>query len=117
VVNVPDVRKRSYFYTRRWANESRLSIVLRKGPDGPERVLVDPAVISKDEAVTVQMRGLSQDGSIVFYGIRQGGEDETDLRLLDTVTGKPFAVMLGVNRSTASAVQCGTRRSECCTSD
>lgn len=85
-VGTPIVRHGRYFFSRRLASEDRASLCMRTGFDGPIEVLVDPATIAGDATTSVQYMGISRDGSLVGFGIRRGGEDETEIRLLDVAT-------------------------------
>ena len=56
------------------------------GRDGRETVLLDPAPLSPDHTTSVSIEDVSLDGSTLAYGVRTGGEDETELRLRNTRT-------------------------------
>ena len=88
VTNAPVVVHGRYFFTRRLRTESRSSICMREGFHGADEVLVSPQSVSPDENVSVRVDGISDDGSILAYGVRFGGEDEADVRLLDLRTRK-----------------------------
>ena len=59
---------------------------MRQGFTGKDEVLVDPAQVADDPTTSVQFFGVSEDGSVVAYGIRRGEEDEIEVRLLDVNT-------------------------------
>jgi prolyl oligopeptidase len=83
---VPFERGGRYFFTRRLASQDLPVLAMRRGLDGPDEVLVDPHPMSPDHNVSVSFLDISDDGSLVAYGVRQGGEDETTVRLLDVGT-------------------------------
>lgn len=83
---LPIERRGSYYFTRRLANENRVSICARAGLDGRDEVVVNPADISKDESTTVFLSGVTRDGKLMTYGIRHGGEDEAEYRILNLET-------------------------------
>jgi protease II len=56
---------------------------MRQGALGKDEVLVDPNTLSGDATTSVQLAGVSWDGKIVLYGIRHGGEDETEVKLMN----------------------------------
>ena len=85
---IPIARHGRYFFSRRLANENRASICMRNGLHGQDEVVVNPADISKDESTTVFLAGITRDGKLMTYGIRHGGEDEVELRILDLETHK-----------------------------
>jgi prolyl oligopeptidase len=82
----PIARGQRFFYMKRPAGEDLELLCMRQGPNGPERVLVDPRPLSADHATSIALVGVSDDGRIVAYGIRKGGEDELTIRLLDVDT-------------------------------
>src|ERR1039457_7216282 len=79
----PTERHGRNFFSRRLANENRGSICIRTGLDGKDEVLVNPADIGKDETTTVFLAGVTRDGKLLTYGIRHGGEDEEEYRILN----------------------------------
>jgi prolyl oligopeptidase len=46
-------------------------------------VLLDPHPLSADHTVDVTLDDISQDGRVLVYGLRRGGEDETELHVRD----------------------------------
>ena len=80
---VPRVRAGRLFYLERKAGQQQPVLVMREGPNGAETVLVDPNPMSEDHLTSVALLDVSLDGKLIAYGVRQGGEDETDVRLLD----------------------------------
>ena len=82
----PTERQGRYFFSRRLANENRGSICMRTGLDGKDEVLVNPADVGNDETTTVFIAGITRDGKLLTYGIRHGGEDEEEYRILNLET-------------------------------
>jgi prolyl oligopeptidase len=87
-MGAPIVRNGRYFFSRRLANEDRASLILRRGSGGKDEVLIDPKTATDDPATSVQYMGVADDGSLISFGARRGGEDETSVRLLDVDTRK-----------------------------
>ena len=58
-------------------------ICLRDGTVGKDVVLIDPQSLSNDGSKTVSLLEVSDDGSLLVYGIRTGGEDEVEVRFYD----------------------------------
>jgi len=85
-VSSPIARGGRYFFSRRLASEDRFSLCMRQGIGGNDEVLVDPAKVSDDPTTSVQFAGITEDGSLVAYGLRRGGEDESEIHLLDVAT-------------------------------
>jgi prolyl oligopeptidase len=81
-VGLPTVRNGRYFHTRRLASEDRDSICMRAGFGGKDQVLVDPATVG-DETYSINLAAVSEDGKLIAYMVRHGGEDEVEMRLLD----------------------------------
>jgi prolyl oligopeptidase len=90
-MSAPAVRNGRYFFSRRLASEDRASLCMRQGYSGKDEVLVDPKVVTSDPTSSVHYQGISRDGSVVAYGIRKGGEDESEVRFLDVATRKPLS--------------------------
>ena len=87
----PTERHGRYFFSRRQANENRASICVRTGLDGKDEVPINPADISKDESTSIDLAGITRDGALLTYGIRHGGEDEAEYRIVNLETGQLLA--------------------------
>ena len=87
-IRLPIERGGRYFYAKRAANQDLFVLYMRRGAKGAEEVLVDPAKLSADHTTSVNFEGISDDGKLIGYGVRKGGEDEVSLHFLDTDTGK-----------------------------
>jgi len=79
----PALRNGRLFFHRRSAGQELFTYVMRRGPDGPDEVLLDPHTLSPDLSVNIGVLALSEDGRYVVYGLRHGGEDEQEVRILD----------------------------------
>jgi prolyl oligopeptidase len=82
-VSTPSVRNQRYFFIRRQPDKDQGSLFVRRGLTGKDELLIDPLALSPAHTVTVGISGISRDGSLIVYSLRQGGEDETTLRLFD----------------------------------
>ncbi len=82
-IGIPTVRGERYFFTRRAATANLPAIFLRQGRTGVDQVLIDPALMSREGTTTVSLIDVSQDGALLLYGVREGGEDEVRVRLYD----------------------------------
>ena len=85
---MPVERNGRYFFSRRKADQDQFVIYMRKGLEGPDTVLVDPHPMSPERTTSVDMMDISEGGSLLAYGVRQGGEDEVSVRLLNVDTGE-----------------------------
>ena len=82
-VSIPTARHNAYFFSRRNANQELPVLYRRVGLTGADEVLIDPHTLSADHSTTISMQDISEDGSLIVYGIRQGGEDEVEIRFMD----------------------------------
>src|SRR5580704_1662182 len=98
VIGVPVERGGIYFYSKRKATQDLTVLYMRRGLDGPEEVLVDPASLSADHTTSVNFHGISEDGKLVAYGIRKGGEDEVTVHIINTDTHQELSDILPRNR-------------------
>ena len=83
LITMPEYRGGRCFFSKRAAGQEQSVLAVRRGPDAPDEVLVDPLSLAADGSLSVIWRGFSQDGTLAAYGIRQGGEDEVEVRFLD----------------------------------
>lgn len=90
-INAPLERGGRYFYAKRAAGEDLSVLYMRRGATGAEEVLVDPSPMSADHTTSVNFEGVSEDGKLMSYGIRKGGEDEVSLHFMDTDTRKELS--------------------------
>jgi prolyl oligopeptidase len=83
VYSAPAARGNRYFFSRRLAGENRASLCLREGLHGKDQVLIAPDSISPDPSVSISIQAVSDDGKLLLYAVRRGGEDETEVRFFD----------------------------------
>lgn len=92
-----------YFFTKKGADQDLSCIYRRKGPAGADELLLDPHPMSADHTTTVGIRDVTADAGLMLYAVRRGGEDETELRILDLNTHRdlpdvlPRALYLGAS--------------------
>ena len=84
----PDERHGNYFFTKRLPDENQASIYMRHGLHGADERLIDALKLSTDQNTSVHIEDISKDGSLMVYGIREGGADEQTVHLLDIKTGR-----------------------------
>jgi prolyl oligopeptidase len=82
-INVPVEKNGRLFFSKRRADQDQGILYVRKSRGGAEEVLVDPNPLSADHTISVNFETASDDGTLVAYSLRQGGEDETTIHLLD----------------------------------
>jgi prolyl oligopeptidase len=82
-IGTPFAKGGRYFLAKRRADQNQSVIYMRIGLDGKDEVLLDPNTMSADQSTSVQMQDVSADGKLLVYGVRQGGEDEITVRVMD----------------------------------
>ncbi len=85
---MPMQRGDNYFFMKRLSDEGQSSIYIRHGWTGKDERLLDPAVLSRDPNTSIELASVSRDGSLLAYHVRQGGADETTIRVYNLKTKK-----------------------------
>ena len=83
-ISLPSQAGEKFFFTKRNADQDLRLICMRKGLEGEDQVLVDPHSMSSDHTTSVNIVGFSDNGELLAYGIRKGGEDEIAIRIMNT---------------------------------
>jgi len=94
--SIPMQRAGNYYFMKRLAGEEQASIYVRRGwtggaasKSGPkDERLVDPASFSRDTNTSVRLVDVSRDGLLVAYQVRQGGADESTIRVYNITKKK-----------------------------
>jgi prolyl oligopeptidase len=81
-IGEPMLRNGYYYFTKRRAAQALPSFYRRRVSEPDDELLLDPDTLSKDHSTSISVFAVSDDGSMVAYGVRNGGQDETDLRIL-----------------------------------
>ncbi len=84
----PIKRGSRYFFSKRQASQDQALLCVRDGLGGKDEVLVDPMGLSPDHTVSVAIVDVSEDGKLLAFNVRQGGEDEVAIQFLDVDTKK-----------------------------
>ncbi|HEY6271158.1 MAG TPA: prolyl oligopeptidase family serine peptidase [Terriglobales bacterium] len=79
----PDQESGVYFFYKRAAGQDLSSLYMRKGATGKDELLLDPLPLSGDHTTSIGGLSPTQDASLLLYNIRRGGEDETEIHILD----------------------------------
>src|SRR5262249_34356251 len=82
-LGTPAERGGKYVFTKRLGSEDRAKIYVRGTANGPDEALVDPLPWSNDHSVSASIEAVSRDGSLLFYGRREGGQDEVTMHVID----------------------------------
>jgi prolyl oligopeptidase len=80
---LPDERGGRYFFTRRLAGQELAQICMRRSAHGADEVLVDPLPWTADHTASAVVEKVSRDGKFLYYGRREGGQDEVTVHVLD----------------------------------
>ena len=86
--SIPFQRGNDLFFEKTLAGEDQASIYVRHGWAEKDKRLIDPAQFSRDPNTSVNLADVSRDGTLVAYMVRQGGADETTVRLYNVKTNK-----------------------------
>jgi prolyl oligopeptidase len=84
----PTERGGRYFFRKRLAAQDLMQLYVRRSLSAPDESLIDPLPWSADHSASVTLENVSRDGNFVFYGRRDGGQDEITLRVLEVDTKK-----------------------------
>lgn len=93
-LGMPTQRAGRYFFHKRNADQELSVIYMREGLRGDDQVLIDPHPMSEDKTTSVMMGDVSEDGTLMAYGVRKGGEDEIEIRLFDVEARKDLPYSL-----------------------
>jgi prolyl oligopeptidase len=90
----PVERGGRYFFRKQGANQDLPILYMREGREGKDQVLVDPLPMSKDHSTSVSFAGYSEDGKMIGYGVRLGGQDQQTIHFLNVDTKEPLPDVL-----------------------
>jgi prolyl oligopeptidase len=84
----PIERGGRYFIWKKKAADDLPILYVRAGLNADDQVLIDPHPLSSDHTTSVTELAVSMDGKALVYGIRRGGGDEVEMRVLDVDSRK-----------------------------
>lgn len=90
-VSSPTERNGRYFLYKRSAAQDQAAVYMRRGPKGSDELLLDPLPLSSDHTTSIGISSVSNDGTLLVYTVRQGGEDETTPHVFDVDARKDLA--------------------------
>ena len=73
------------FFQRRLPGQEHPVLLVERG--GEERVLIDPSLLAADHTVTLDGWAPSKDGRLLAYQLSQGGDEESELQVMDVDSG------------------------------
>jgi prolyl oligopeptidase len=83
-----------YFFAKQLAGQDLRQIYMRQGAKGEDVLLVDPLPWSADHSASAVIENVSKDGKFLFYGKREGGQDEVTVHVLDIEAHKDLPDVL-----------------------
>jgi len=94
-----------YFLFKKRAEDDLSILYVRQGLNDKDEVLIDPHTLSADHTTDISLLDASNDGKLIAYSVRTGGQDETELRVMDVdkrndVEQLPNALYRGVSMKT-----------------
>jgi prolyl oligopeptidase len=95
------------FTLERPAGADQFALVVRPADSAtdPGRVLVDPALMAADAAVAIDWFHPSPDGSLVAYGVSEGGTEQSVLHVLEVESGEVRPLRIPHTRAASVAWQ------------
>ena len=92
--HLPIERGGRYFFEKCLAGQDLFAIYVRGSKDAADEVLIDPVPWSKDHSASAVIRDVSKDGKFLFYGRREGGQDELSIHVFDVEARRPVPDIL-----------------------
>lgn len=89
VVDQPARIANRYFYRKRRKSEEQACIYVRDIATGEERVLFDPS--DQGSFTSVGIHRIAEDGKLLAFEIKRGGEDRTEIHIVDVDSGQLLA--------------------------
>lgn len=72
-----------YFFRKRLAAQEQASIYMRQGATGRDELLIDPQLRKRGKYISVKPLRLSQDGKLLVYEVKDGGERTATIEIFD----------------------------------
>ncbi|WP_434390900.1 prolyl oligopeptidase family serine peptidase [Melittangium boletus] len=102
-LTAPEKRGERYFFTRNPGLENQAVLLVREGPHGADRVLIDPNQWSDDGATALAEWAVSADGRSLAFATQEAGSDWRTIRVLDVESGDTLPDVLAWARFTTLA--------------
>lgn len=101
-VSTPFEQDGRYFLFKKRAEDDLSILYLRNGLNGADEVVIDPHTLSSDHTTDIGLLDASTGGKLIVYNVRRGGQDETELHVMDVDKRKdvdqlPNALYRGVS--------------------
>ncbi len=86
-VSIP-IREARYFYGRNSGLQRQSPVYVRDTLTAPDKLALDPIVISPDASISLSIWKPSHDGRMLAYGLSEGGADWQTVHVRDVDSGK-----------------------------
>src|SRR5207244_1080115 len=83
-----------YFFRKRLPDQEQPCIYMRDGADGEDQLLIDPSERGTGNYTAVMPLGVSPDGRLLLYEVKEGGERTGTFELLEIQTRKRLPDLL-----------------------
>jgi prolyl oligopeptidase len=83
-----------YFFRKRFPGQEQHCIFMREGPDGEDRLLIDPAERGTGKHTAVKPLRVSPDARLLLYEVKEGGERTGTFELLEIQNRKTLPDVL-----------------------
>ena len=90
-ISVPFREAGMLFYNKNSGLQPQGVWMMRASIDGPERIVIDPNVLSPDGSIALSQFAPSPDGKLFAYGLSQGGSDWSTVYIRDLATGRQLS--------------------------
>ncbi len=101
-LSTPHPRRDRIFYFRREGTQNHSVLYLRVA-DGPERVVLDPNLWSKDGTSSLDWYYPSKDGKLIAYGRSEAGDEKSTLHVMEVDSGNLLADRIPDTRAASLA--------------
>ena len=93
-----------YFHRRQEAGQDQPVLHVREGLHGEDRALIDPNRMSADGTTSLDWWSPSWDGALLAYGLSDGGDENSTLRVLDVATGQDLGPTEVISRARYASI-------------
>lgn len=79
--SAPAKKGNTYFFSKNDGLQNQAVLYWQDGPEGEPKVLIDPNTLSADGTVALTLTTVSEDGSLLAYGLSGSGSDRQDVKI------------------------------------
>jgi len=92
-----------YFFLKNDGLQNQPVLYMQKTPDSEPVVVIDPNELSEDGTVSLNIVGLSKDGTLLAYGTSKSGSDWQEIRIRNVDSGEEYEEVIKWCRATSIA--------------